>query len=96
VTVGPRDALAVRRLAITDAVLHRDAATVDCVKPRYRSPAVPCAVTAKLPAGRYPRIDVVLTEPFLAAAPGQVACLMSGDRVVGHGIIADKEIANAA
>jgi tRNA U34 2-thiouridine synthase MnmA/TrmU len=38
----------------------------------------------------------MLTEPFLAAAPGQVACLLAGERVVGHGVITDKEIANAA
>jgi tRNA U34 2-thiouridine synthase MnmA/TrmU len=38
----------------------------------------------------------MLNEPFIAAAPGQVACLLSGDRVVGHGVIAHKEIANAA
>jgi tRNA U34 2-thiouridine synthase MnmA/TrmU len=38
----------------------------------------------------------MLNEPFMAAAPGQVACLLSGDRVVGHGLIAHKEIANAA
>jgi tRNA U34 2-thiouridine synthase MnmA/TrmU len=38
----------------------------------------------------------MLNEPFMAAAPGQVACLMSGDRVVGHGLIAPNEVANAA
>jgi tRNA U34 2-thiouridine synthase MnmA/TrmU len=39
----------------------------------------------------------MLSEPFHAAAPGQVACLMSGGRVVGHGLIEHKEVAaNAA
>jgi tRNA U34 2-thiouridine synthase MnmA/TrmU len=38
----------------------------------------------------------MLTEPFIAAAPGQVACFMSADRVVGHGLIAPSEVANAA
>ena len=38
----------------------------------------------------------MLNEPFMAAAPGQVACLMSGDRVVGHGLIATSEVAHAA
>lgn len=96
VTVGPRDALAVRELSITDAVLYREGANVDRVKLRYRSKPVPCRVTATLKSGRYPRIGLMLTEPFHAAAPGQVACLLAGDLVVGHGLIADKEIANAA
>jgi tRNA-specific 2-thiouridylase len=96
VTVGPREALAVRDVSLSGVVLYRDGATVDRVKLRYRSDPVGCAVATRLPAGRYPRIQLMLSAPFLAAAPGQVACLMSGDRVVGHGVIADKEIAHAA
>jgi tRNA-specific 2-thiouridylase len=96
VTVGPREALAVDRVAIEAAELHRDAAAVDRVKLRYRSDPVACRLTSPLPAGRYPRIELVLNGPFMAAAPGQVACLLSGDRVVGHGVIARKEIPNAA
>jgi tRNA-specific 2-thiouridylase len=96
VTVGPREALAVDRLEVANAELYRHAATVDRVKLRYRSAPVACRLPAELPAGRYPRIAVMLNEPFMAAAPGQVACLMSGDRVVGHGLIASKETANAA
>jgi tRNA U34 2-thiouridine synthase MnmA/TrmU len=38
----------------------------------------------------------MLNESFMAAAPGQVACFMSGDRVVGHGVIAQSEVAHAA
>jgi tRNA-specific 2-thiouridylase len=96
VTVGPREALAVRELSVDAAVLYRDACEVDAVKLRYRSEPVGCRVTAPLKSGGYPRIGLMLTEPFHAAAPGQVACLLSGDLVVGHGLIADKEIANAA
>jgi tRNA-specific 2-thiouridylase len=96
VTVGPREALAVRELALADAVLYRDPATVDRVKLRYRSEPVSCTVASARESGEYPRIELVLAEPFLAAAPGQVACLLAGDLVVGHGLIADKEIANAA
>jgi tRNA-specific 2-thiouridylase len=96
VTVGPKDALAVDRLFVDAVQLYRSAHQVDRVKLRYRSGAVACKLTAKLPAGQYPRIEIMLNEPFMAAAPGQVACLMSGDRVVGHGVIARKEIADAA
>jgi tRNA-specific 2-thiouridylase len=96
VVVGPKEALAVDRIEIAGVELYRDSAQIDRVKLRYRTPAVPCKTTATLPAGRYPRIALMLNEPFMAAAPGQVACLMSGDRVVGHGLIAAKETANAA
>jgi len=96
VTVGPRAALTTDRLIVEAVQLHRDTQAVDRVKLRYRSDPVPCELPESLPAGRYPRIAVMLNEPFTAAAPGQVACLMSGDRVVGHGLIAAGEIAHAA
>ena len=96
VTVGPREALAVDRLSVDAVQLYRAAEQIDRVKLRYRSDAVACKLPAALPAGRYPRIEIMLNEPFMAAAPGQVACFMSGDRVVGHGIVATKVIADAA
>ena len=96
VTVGPREALAVRQVAVRDAELYRDGARVDGVKLRYRSQPVACTVAGAPRAGRYPRIELMLEQAFLAAAPGQVACLLAGDRVVGHGVVADKEIAYAA
>jgi tRNA-uridine 2-sulfurtransferase len=96
VTVGPREALKVDRLFVEAVQLYRDAAQVDRVKLRYRSEPIACRLPTTLRAGRYPRIEIMLNEPFMAAAPGQVACLMSGDRVVGHGLIAQKEIADAA
>jgi tRNA-specific 2-thiouridylase len=96
VTVGPREALAVDRLFVDAVQLHREAAQVDRVKLRYRSAPVGCKLPDPLPSGRYPRIEIMLNEPFMAAAPGQVACFMSGDHVVGHGLIARKEVADAA
>jgi tRNA-specific 2-thiouridylase len=96
VTVGPREALAVDRLFVDAVQLHREGAQIDQVKLRYRSAPVACKLTSPLPAGRYPRIEIMLNEPFMAAAPGQVACFMSGDRVVGHGLIAAEEVAHAA
>jgi tRNA-specific 2-thiouridylase len=96
VTVGPKEALAVDRLLVDAVQLYRDAAAVDNVKLRYRSAPVPCRLPGNVPAGEYPRIEIMLNEPFMAAAPGQVACFMSGDRVVGHGLIAAREVAHAA
>jgi tRNA-uridine 2-sulfurtransferase len=96
VTVGPRDALAVDHLFVEAVELYRDGSQIDRVKLRYRSDAVTCKLATGVPAGRYPRIEIMLNEPFMAAAPGQVACLLSGDRVVGHGLIANAEVAHAA
>jgi tRNA-specific 2-thiouridylase len=96
VTVGPREALATTTLSVDAVQLYRNAAQVDRVKLRYRSEPVACTLPGKLPAARYPRIELMLNEPFMAAAPGQVACFMSGDLVVGHGLIAQREVAHAA
>jgi tRNA-specific 2-thiouridylase len=96
VTVGPKSALTIDRLFVDAVQLYRDGSGVDAVKLRYRSAPVACRLSSALPAGEYPRIEIMLNEPFTAAAPGQVACLLSGDRVVGHGLIAAAEVAHAA
>ena len=84
VTVGPRGALASGSVAVRDAVLHRPEREVDRVKLRYRSRPLACRVTAR---GER-TLTVSLDEPADGPAPGQVACLMRGDVIVGHGIIA--------
>jgi tRNA-uridine 2-sulfurtransferase len=86
VVVGPRSALATTRVEIEDARLHRDGARVDRAKMRYRSRPVPCRVAGA--AGAHARLALELGEPVDGPAPGQTACLMEGDRVVGHGTIA--------
>jgi tRNA U34 2-thiouridine synthase MnmA/TrmU len=45
-------------------------------------------VTGSLDAGRHDTIELALAEPVDGAAPGQLACLMDGDLVVGWGTIA--------
>jgi tRNA-uridine 2-sulfurtransferase len=84
VTVGPRDALAARTVAVRDAVLHRPEDEVDRVKLRYRSRPLACRVVEHADG----RLTVALDEAADGPAPGQVACLLRGDVVVGHGIIA--------
>ncbi len=88
VVVGPREALATKTVALDGALLHRPAAEVDAVKLRYRSRPLPCRVT-----GSGESLRVELERPALAAAPGQLACLLSGDRVAGHGTIAEERAA---
>ena len=83
VVVGPREHLARPAVSLAGAVLHRDRACVDRVKLRYRSEPVPCRVE-----GSGDPLRLALEVPARGIAPGQTACLMAGDRVVGHGVIA--------
>jgi tRNA-uridine 2-sulfurtransferase len=87
VTVGTRAELEKRSVSVRDAVLHRDGATVDAVKLRYRSRALPATVSA---TGRGPHstLEVELAEAFPGVAPGQTAVLLAGETIVGHGTIA--------
>ncbi|MFL5873851.1 MAG: tRNA 2-thiouridine(34) synthase MnmA [Solirubrobacterales bacterium] len=87
VTVGTRQELEQRSVRVSDAVLHRDGATVDAVKLRYRSRALPATVSAA-GRGHHSSLAVELGEGFAGVAPGQTAVLLAGDRIVGHGTIA--------
>jgi tRNA-uridine 2-sulfurtransferase len=84
VIAGTRDQLATRRVRIRGATLHRPADRVDGVRLRYHSPRRACRVEVD---GDPSEAVVALAEPVDGAAPGQVACLMDGDLVVGHGTI---------
>ena len=88
VTVGGRERLRTTRVAVRDATLHRDAASVDRVKLRYRSRALACRISEAVQPGAHATLELDLHEPVLGAAPGQAACLMAGDVIVGHGTIA--------
>jgi tRNA-uridine 2-sulfurtransferase len=75
VTVGVRAELATATVRVRGLRLHRDAAQVDAVKLRYRSPAIPCAL--------HPSGSIELAEPAHGVAPGQIAVFLRGDVVVG-------------
>lgn len=85
VVVGPREELAARRVALAPARLHRPRASVGSVKLRYHAPGVPCRVET----GDGERLTLSLQREVSVAAPGQTACMMSDDLVVGWGTIAD-------
>jgi tRNA U34 2-thiouridine synthase MnmA/TrmU len=85
--VGPEDELAVDRVELAPAHLYRPGERVDRVQLRYRSSAVACTVDGDLEAGRHGTLTVMLHEPVHGVAPGQTACLMEGDTVLGHGTI---------
>ena len=83
VTVGPREALATRRLRVRDVCLHRAAVAVDHVRLRYRQEPIPCRA---LPRGS-DGLELELEREARAVAPGQTACLLRGDAVLGAGTI---------
>jgi tRNA-specific 2-thiouridylase len=87
VTVGPRGALATDRVTVRGARLHRPGEEVDAVRLRYRSRAVPCTVAGAPGPGAHRRLELELGAPVDGAAPGQNACLLRGDVVVGWGTI---------
>ena len=82
VVVGTREELGVDRVRVRGARLHRPSSEVDAVRLRYHSRAVPCRVHGD---GR--TLELELDEPFYGAAPGQAACLLRGDVVVGWATI---------
>jgi tRNA-specific 2-thiouridylase len=86
VTVGTREELETSTVRVRDAVLHRDGASVDAVRLRYRSRPVPAAISAT-GTGRLPELDIRLGERFAGVSPGQTAVLLAGEAVVGHGTI---------
>ncbi len=83
VTVGPREALAATAVRLEGARLHRPAATVESVRLRYHAKPLACRVRELGPGS----LELALSEPAHAVAPGQLACLMRDDCVVGEGTI---------
>jgi tRNA-specific 2-thiouridylase len=88
VTVGSREALLTRTVAVREVTLRRSGAVVDHVKVRSRGRRVPCRVAHSAEPGRHEQIEVELEEAIERTAPGQMACLFAGESIVGHGTIA--------
>jgi tRNA-specific 2-thiouridylase len=84
VVVGPREALARRRVA-TSGRLYVDVERAEA-KLRYRSPAVPANVTRSSRG-----FELELDEPAYGVARGQSAVLYDGDAVVGCGVVSSAE-----
>jgi len=78
VTVGPREQLATRTVRVGGTVLHRAAERVDRVRLRSHGRALPARLDGD---------TLELSEAVAGAAPGQLACLLEGDVVVGYATI---------
>ena len=87
VVVGPRSELATSRVVMAPGVLHRAGERADSVRLRYHAPAVPCSLDGDPEAGAQRQISARLRREVAAAAPGQTACLMDGELVVGWGTL---------
>jgi tRNA-uridine 2-sulfurtransferase len=88
VVVGTKSALATTSVSVAGAILFRDGTEVDSVKLRYRSRPAACTITHDAPPGRHRNLTLDLQEPAHGVAPGQTACLMRGDAVIGFATIA--------
>jgi tRNA-uridine 2-sulfurtransferase len=87
VVVGPRSSLARELVALRGARLHRPGARVNRVKLRYRTKPIAARLAGSPGRGRHRQLEVELSEPFDGAAPGQLACLMDDDVVIGWATI---------
>ena len=78
-----------RAVTLRDVALHRPGARVDAVKLRYRSRA---AARPRSPASARPGATTGSSCGWPSrptrCAPGQLACLLDGELIVGHGTIA--------
>jgi len=83
VVVGPKEALATNRVRLEDATLHRSPDEVEHVRLRYHSEPLACRVHVQDDGS----IELELDRSASGVAPGQLACLMRQDRVVGEGTI---------
>src|SRR5690606_19446931 len=82
VIVGRREELARTRVRLRERRLHRDPARVDRVRLRYHAKALPCSAR-EVEDG----LELALREPACGVAPGQTACLLAGELVVGRATI---------
>jgi tRNA-specific 2-thiouridylase len=91
VVVGPRSELTTELISMRPGALHRDGWRAGSVRLRYHSPAVACALEGDPVAGPQRSMRARLGQAVAAAAPGQTACLMDGDLVVGWGTLQDAQ-----
>jgi tRNA-specific 2-thiouridylase len=85
VTVGTKRELATTTVRLDAARLHRPADQVRAVRLRYHAEPIPCRAIA----GEGDELGLELERPANAVAPGQLACLMRDDCVVGEGTIVE-------
>jgi tRNA-specific 2-thiouridylase len=96
ITVGPRARLLTSTVEIEHAVLRDHPAAVDSVRVRSRGARIGCRLVAPSRPGDCSRLIAELFQPAERTAPGQIACLYSGDVVIGYGTVAPESARAAA
>jgi tRNA-specific 2-thiouridylase len=86
VVAGTHEELATRRVRVREATLHRPGGRVDRVLLRYHSRPLACELPP-VEAGEHNELELHLAEPAYGVAPGQTACLLDGDLIVGRATI---------
>jgi tRNA-specific 2-thiouridylase len=92
VVVGPREQLVTTEVALGPGHLHRSAEAIDSVRLRYQGAQIPCSAQSDLSSGDHGGLVIALDREVPTPAPGQIACLMGGERVVGWALIAEPEV----
>jgi tRNA-specific 2-thiouridylase len=85
VVVGPRAALDTSRVPLEDVTLHRRPSEVEIVRLRYHAEPLACRVHVQDDGA----VELELDQTANGVAPGQLACLMRQDRVVGEATIGE-------
>jgi len=70
---------------LEEATMHRAAADVEIVRLRYHAEPLACRVHVQEDG----TLELELDQSANGVAPGQLACLMREDRVVGEGTIGE-------
>jgi len=94
IVVGPREQLATTTVKLGPGRLHRPSSEVDAVRLRYQGAVLGCSVDSDLQAGDHRGLTLELERAVAAPAPGQVACLMRGEHVIGWALIEEGEAAD--
>jgi len=92
VIVGPREQLVATSVSLGPGRLHRPAAEIDAVRLRYQGALVGCTAGSDLSAGDHDGLVLELDREVPTPAPGQVACLMRGEQVIGWALITEPEM----
>ena len=92
IVVGPREQLATTTVELGPGRLHRPSDQIDAVRLRYQGAVLGCAVDSDLQPGDHQGLTIELEREVAAPAPGQVACLMRGEHVIGWALIAEPEV----
>ena len=89
IVVGPREQLATTTVELGPGRLHRPSDQIDAVRLRYQGAVLGCTVGSELEPGDHQGLTIELEREVAAPAPGQVACLMRGEHVIGWALIAE-------